>query len=387
VAGTNGKGSVAAMIEMVLRRAGYVTGLYTSPHLLRFNERVRVVGEAVTDDDLTDLVHAVQDAEDRMVERTPERRATFFEFTTALALEHFRRRGIQIAVLETGLGGRLDSTNVVHPLVSVLTGIGLDHSEFLGDRLEEVAAEKCGIIKPGCPVVCSPQAPEVWPVVAAAAARMKSELIRAEEVVSVRRIEQNLKGQKLKIETTEASYPPMVLPLLGPHQVENAATAVAALECLAGRGFETGAEAVCGGLAGVAWPARCQLLEESPPVILDAAHNEDGARALLKTVASLSEGRPVGLVTSFAKDKDAYGFLKVWAGQAEACWVVPLEHERAMGVDRILEHARVAGHEPEVLSLADALRMSRAWAREVDGMVVVTGSLYLAGAVLAQVGS
>ena len=386
IAGTNGKGSVAAMTASVLQACGLRTGLYTSPHLVRFHERIRVGGAAIADAALLarmdDVEAAVAAARARM-----GRDATFFEFTTALAFEHFRRERVQVAVIETGLGGRLDATNVVEPLACAITSIGFDHMAYLGDTLEKIAAEKAGILKAGRAVVCGELPPEALAVVRRRAAELGCPVIPAQAAAGVRRKAQTLAGQRIAVETGDERYGPLTLPLLGAHQLVNVAVAVSLLEHLR-EAFQLPVtrKAVEQGLAAVSWPARFQVLSEEPPVILDGAHNPQAAGVLRKTLDETLDRRPLALVAGFLSDKDAAGFLRELAGRVRRCWIVPLSGERAMAPEQALLAARTAGLEPIAAPLPQALADAEAWARGQKGAVCIAGSLHLAGEVLAQRG-
>jgi dihydrofolate synthase/folylpolyglutamate synthase len=387
VAGTNGKGSVCAMIEAILRAAGIRTGLYTSPHLVRFHERIRVDGAAVGDADLAACLDTVETAA-QALDRGGAGEATFFEIGTAAAFEHFRRTGVQVAVVETGLGGRWDATNVVLPLVAVVTEIDLDHCECLGRTVAEVAAEKAGIVKPGRPVVCGASHPEAMRVIADAAAAAGAPLIRAADEVTVRRRPEGLDGQRLSIATGQRQLRVVRLPLLGAHQAVNAAVAVAAVEAFAGAVADPGDEAFAHGLETVVWPGRLQVLRRDPVVVLDGAHNPHGARALARALDELRGRHPVGLVAGVLADKDREGFFRALAGSVARCWTVPVHCERASDPAELAGLARAAGI---VAAPADALRTALdaalEWARASDGWVCVAGSLYLAGEVLDPRGS
>lgn len=385
VAGTNGKGSVCAMMESVLRRAGFVTGLFTSPHLVRFNERIRVEGRCITDEELTWVMNRVDKADEEVAGQEGLRAATFFEYTTALALEHFSRSHVQVAILETGLGGRLDATNVVTPALSMITSIGLDHTMYLGDTPAQVAREKAGIIKAGKPVVCGSMDEEARGVVCRIAAERKSLLVDVEQSVSVQRKSLGVKGQKLKVESEEISYPSFVLPLLGDHQLANVASAIAGLETF-GRmaGGSLPAEVICKGLAEVEWLGRCQVLEEEPLVVLDAAHNPQGAKVFKETLEQLAEGKTCGWVVGMSKEKDARAFLSTLSGDGSPCWLVPLENERAMPMEELETAATRAGLQVDVLSHMEAVNRAREWARKENGVIGVTGSIYLAGEMLER---
>jgi dihydrofolate synthase / folylpolyglutamate synthase len=385
VAGTNGKGSVCAMLHAMLCAAGCRAALYTSPHLVHFRERFRIGNEEIDDRTLMALLEEVETHAADIADRPGLRQPTFFEFTTAAAFAWFAREGAEVAVLETGLGGALDSTNIVDPLVSVITAIDIDHTGFLGRELGGIAREKAGIIKPGRPVVCAPQAEAAAEALVAAARERKAPLLWAEDLVSVRRKRQDLDGQVLAAETAERRYPPLRCPLLGRHQIENVAVALAAVEALSTHaGLLLPEAAVRDGLAAVRWPARGQVLQRDPLVLLDAAHNPSGANVLRKLLDEIAPHRPCAWVISFSRDKDAGGILRVWAPRVGACWVVPMRAAAGMPVDRVAEHARGAGLRPEIASLEDGLRDALAWARAHNGMVMIAGSVYLAGDVLAR---
>ncbi len=387
VAGTNGKGSVCAMIESVLRCAGVRTGLYTSPHLVRFHERIRVGGRAIGDADLASCLDATEDAA-RGAAADGAGEATFFEIGTAAAFEHFRRAGVQAAVVEVGLGGRWDATNVVLPSVAAICEIGLDHCEYLGRTVGEVAAEKAGIIKPGRPVVCGATHPDAVGAIVAAAAAVHAPVIRADEAVTVVRRAEGLDGQRLSISTSQRQLPPVRLPLLGRHQAANAAVAVAAVEAFAGlAGGDPGDEAMVRGLEAVEWPARLQVIARDPPVLLDGAHNPHGARALAAALDELRGAHPVGLVSGMLVDKDGQGFMRELRSAVERCWTVPVRCERASDPAALCETARLAGIEARTsASLEDAMGEALDWARRAEGWVCIAGSLYLAGEVLERRG-
>ncbi len=383
VAGTNGKGSVCAMLDSILRAAGLKTALYTSPHLVRFNERIRVGGRCIPDADLAGLIRRVEDCAGKAAARPGGREATFFELATAMAFDYFRRQAAEIAILETGMGGRLDATNVVIPRVAVITGIGLEHTAHLGPDLESIAREKGGIIKPGIPVVIGPMPEEALSEIQRLAREKRARLIRADQVVSVRRLSQDLAGQKLKIESAAAAYGALTLPLAGAHQAGNAALAIAAAEELAaGSGLDLPETAVKSGLANTLWPARFQVLATAPPLILDGAHNPQGGETFARSLQELLPGRPLGLILGMCADKDLERFLTPFSGRVKRCWAVPLRNERGRTPDEIAAAAARLGWPVEAAALAGALDAATAWARENGGAVCVAGSLFLAGEVL-----
>jgi dihydrofolate synthase/folylpolyglutamate synthase len=384
VAGTNGKGSVCAMIESVLRAAGLRTGLYTSPHLVDFNERICVNGRSIGDDDLGALVEEV----DRLVAETDReagREVTFFECSTAIAMQHFRRQGVQVAILETGMGGRLDATNIVLPLVSVITRVSLEHTVYLGPDIESIAAEKGGIIKPKRPVVCGRTDERALSVLRGIAVERGAPFIAADEQVTVEVVSRSLSGQKVRIETAGGSYGAIQIPLLGAYQVENVVTAVAALEVLGdAAGVKLSESAVRKGLESTRWPGRLQVWSQDPPVLLDSGHNPGAAEALAASLKQMFKRKPIGLVFGLCTDKDAGGFLRALAPSVKRAWAVPLQTERSAPVADLLATAQAVGMSATGGELAGALGEARQWARESGGVVVVAGSLFLVGEVLAM---
>ncbi len=364
VAGTNGKGSVCAMLESVLRASGFKTGLYTSPHLVDFSERFRINGEQIADTKLEGYIEQMEAA----AAMTDCRPATFFEISTAIAFQYFADEGVDIAIIETGMGGRWDATNVVIPLVSVITHIDIDHTNFLGDSLAAIAGEKAGIIKPGRPVVSAPQADVAMNVLQ----QQGEPVVCSSEAVSVVKVGD---PQKLKIETHSRGLPPLHLPLLGECQRENCAVAVAALEMLADMlDFEP---AFKKGLEAVEWGARFQLLQPEPPVILDGAHNPSAARALVKTLRENYSRHQIGFVFGFLDDKESVEFLREIRPLVSAAWTVPIDAPRGTSAEHAAAQCQVAGFTAEVASVADALYAAKAWASEPNRLIVITGSLYL----------
>lgn len=388
IAGTNGKGAVAALCESVLRAAGYPVARYTSPHLVRLNERFFINGAPVEDHAL-DAVAQEVGQEVRAVESGHGIEVTFFECLTAVAFVLFRRAGVKLAVLETGLGGRLDATNVVTPLVSVITRVGLDHCDWLGDTVEKIAGEKAGIVKPGRPVVCAAMPDEARAVIAQAAAQRKALFVDAAGAVEVSVTRSGLEGQTLKVVTQNRSLPPVRLPLAGRFQVENVCAAVAALEAAEACGLTLSDAAFVKGLEGVCWPGRFQLASKEPPVIVDGAHNPDGARALRQALKYGGVKAPVGLVAGFCGDKDALAHLRVLAPVVRRAWGVAVPNPRSLTAGQTVGIMRMAGiDEADACeSVDDALKRARQWAREAGGVALVCGSLFLAGAALVALGA
>lgn len=369
VAGTNGKGSVCAMLESVLRASGFRTGLYTSPHLIDFSERFRINGEQIPAARLDEYIRRLEVVADRSEASTGLRGATFFEISTAIAFQYFADEGVQLAIIETGMGGRWDATNVVIPLLSVITHIDIDHTDFLGNSLEMIAAEKAGIIKPGRPVVSALQADAAMAVLKQAG----EPVIVSSEAVSVVK---TAPPQKLKIDTHSRSLPPVNLPLLGECQRENCAVAVAALEVLGDLiGFEPEFRK---GLESAAWAGRFQLLQDNPPVVLDGAHNPSAARALVKTLRENYPKHRVGVLLGFLEDKDSVEFMRILKPQVARAWAVAIDAPRGMTAEQTAAKGRAAGLAAESLSVSDAWAAAREWASaEPDRLVCIAGSLYM----------
>ncbi|MDF7809442.1 bifunctional folylpolyglutamate synthase/dihydrofolate synthase [Pontiellaceae bacterium B12219] len=369
VAGTNGKGSVCAMLESVLRASGFKTGLYTSPHLVSFSERFRINGEEIAEEKLNGYIQTLEKTADEVEVATGLRGATFFEISTAIAFQYFADEVVDIAIIETGMGGRWDATNVVIPLLSVITHIDIDHTNFLGNTIEKIAAEKAGIIKPGRPVVSAPQVP-------AALAELEKAgvpIIGSAEAVSVNRI---ASPQKLNIETHSQNLPTINLPLLGECQRENCGVAVAALEVLADMldvelNFKKGLESVI-------WAARFQTLETDPLIILDGAHNPSAGRAMAKTLSELYSRRQIGFIFGFLDDKDAVEFLRPIKPFVSKAWTIGIDAPRGTTAEQAALQCHVAGINAEPVDVSTGWNAARDWASaEPNRLVVITGSLYL----------
>lgn len=382
VAGTNGKGSVCALLDAIFTTAGLRTGRYTSPHLVRFNERICVDRVPITDEDLLPLVaRAERAAAEVAVELGQE--PTFFEVSTAIAFEYFRQKRVNVVLLEVGMGGRLDATNVVTPVVSVITSIGLDHMAYLGKDLESIAREKCGIIKPGRPVVSGVREGPARGVIRAESARLKARLVEVGDAVSVQVKSQDWSGQKVVVESAGGLGGTFRLPLLGPHQAENLAVALATVEVLSDLDvLALPPEVVKRGVAAARWPGRLEVIGESPRVVVDGAHNPPAAERFVETLRALAGDAPVGLIAGFCGDKDVRGFLQIASGLAKRVWFVPIANERNIPADALRAAAAGLPWKAEAMSLPQALEAATAWARTEGGVVAIAGSLFLVGEVL-----
>ena len=371
VAGTNGKGSTAAMLDSCLRAAGYKTGLFTSPYINRFNERVQVDGVPIPDGDLVRLVERVQPAAAAMAD-TP----TEFEFITALGMLWFAEQRCDIVVLEVGLGGALDSTNVIDPPeCAVITALGLDHVKELGPTLADIAAAKAGIIKPGSPAVSYGGAPEADRVIAAAARACGAPLT----VVDFTRL--RLRGAGLDGQTFDFDgLAGLTLPLLAGYQPRNAAVAVTALRALRARGWDIPDEAIRRGLASVRWPGRFELLRRSPPFLLDGSHNAHGMRATADSLRSLFPGQKFVFLVSIMADKDADEMLRLLLPLAKAFVTVTAPSPRAIPAADLAARIEALGGRAEPAASIPAA-VERAAALAAGGPAAALGTLYFSGEV------
>lgn len=368
VAGTNGKGSVAAMIHSVLCAAGYRAGLYTSPHLVRFTERIRVGDAEIPPADVVTLTSEILN-----VATGGGIDLTFFEFVTVLSLVHFQRQAVDVAVVEVGLGGRLDATNVLQPRVTAITSIGLDHTEWLGDSIEAVATEKGGVIKPGCPLVLG----EIRPLAARVLRRLATErgapVIEASSVFSVSR------RRGLATRTPDWKLSGVTIGLRGKHQLCNAGTALACLSVIQDV-LPVDEQAIRTGLASVHWPGRLDVVATEPLTILDGAHNPDAMARLVEELPALLAGRELHVLFAVMRDKDWRPMVDLLAPLCSSALVTEVLPPRAESAAVVAE--AFGPHCP-----ADPERsLERAWVRVREragkkGAIVVTGSLFLVGAV------
>jgi dihydrofolate synthase/folylpolyglutamate synthase len=380
VAGTNGKGSVTAMAERGLRAAGCRTGRYTSPHLVDLEERFAVAGEPISPAQLDGLAARVMEAA-RALPAPP----SFFEATTAVALEAFRDARVDVAVLEVGLGGRLDATNVVDSIAEAITMIDFDHQQYLGGTIEAIAREKAAVIKPGSFVVLAPNPPAVDRIVAEAAEAAGARLIRAHDGVAVR-AEMRDGHAWIDLRTPRGTYPDVRLGLAGRHQIENAVVAVRLLETLSdATSLQVSAAAIRAALEDVVWPARLEMRRLRVVdmldvlVLIDGAHNAAGARALAAHVRE-TFGRTLPFVVGLMSDKDADAILGALAPVASAFFCTAAHTPRAAAPEDVAAVAARVAPAIETRVAADPLAAVRA-ASARGRPVVVAGSLYLAGEV------
>ena len=383
VTGTKGKGSVTGMVESCARAAGLLTGMYTSPHLVDLRERIALAGKPIGRGDFASVLQEVSGPVEHLRGVGLPPHPTFFEILSASAFHFFARRRAALGVIEVGLGGRLDSTNVVTPALSVLTRIGLDHTRQLGNTLEAIATEKCGIIKPGVPVVSARQDPEAAQVVETFAKERGCILWRVGSEIRVTESAWDAEALrwKLSVKTPLGEHRDLELPLLGRHQLENCALAVTALDILAENGvFSGGDDAIRRGLLDVILPARLQFTPGEPSLLLDGAHNPVSMEALVDTVKSFLHYDKLHLVFAMATDKDVQQCLSLVLPIADVFYPTVTNSPRAMPVEELTQLAStlrtlpVRRNPDSKSALADAL----ASAGPKD-LVLVTGSLYLVG--------
>jgi len=375
ITGTNGKGSVAVMVASALTACGYRTGLYTSPHFYSWRERVQVDGELISEDELARLVTELKPLLEEVNQRATYGKLTTFEFLTALAFAYFGQRGVKLQVLEVGLGGKFDATSVITPLVGVITPISFDHMDVLGNTLAEIAAEKCGIIKPDIILVTAPQPPEAAAIIEETCRQRRARLVTVGKDVTWQGLSFDLDGQRLRVQG-RVGYE-LFLPLLGEHQLVNAATAVAALEVLADKGFDISRESVAKGFEQVSWPGRFQILRRRPLLVVDGGHNVGAARQLVQSIRQYLDFERAILVMGTSQDKDIASLVAELAPLFNQVIVTRSGHPRALAPALLsaefIRHgikAQLIGDVPSALSQALAL------AGEKD-LVCVAGSLFV----------
>jgi dihydrofolate synthase / folylpolyglutamate synthase len=390
VTGTKGKGSTSAMIASVLQQAGYSAGLYTSPHLVDYAERIQINGQPISHVDMVSLVDELKP----VIAQVPE--LTTFEITTALGFLYFARKQVDFAVVEVGLGGRLDSTNVVTPVVSVITTVSYDHQAILGNTLSEIAAEKGGIIKPGVPVVSASQNQEAAQVLARIAAERNSPIIVVGKDTHYAPLKHSLAGQTFwlwkdsdqglmnaYLEGVQQDWSPKTyqIPLLGAHQLENAASAFTAIGVVQSSGFAIPEETIKAGFEKVVWPCRFEVLRDKPFVVVDSAHNRDSAQKLRITLDDYMPGEEVTLLFGASEDKDVIGMLVELLPRIKRVIATESIHPRAMPADQIVDLVHHLGRPARAVKpLEDALREAIQTAQPGE-MILAAGSIFIAAAV------
>lgn len=376
IAGTKGKGSVAAMIAQVLTVSGYNTGLYTSPHLHTLRERIRVNGSLISEAEFASLVTTLNPCIELINHNPDYRSLTYFEALTVLAFTHFQSKQVDFQVLEVGLGGRLDATNVVKPDVCVITPVSRDHTEILGNSLNKIALEKAGIIKPGCFVISSPQTGAVARVLKDVCQKQGVELIEVGKDVIWHSVTNDLHKQAFIVEGRKGVYH-ITIPLLGDFQVENASAAIAALEVLSSHGFDISPESIVEGMAEVDWPGRFQILNYKPLILVDGAHNVASMRRLAWNIKKYFHYERLFIIFGASVDKDISGIARELAFLSPQVIVTRSSHPRAASPSTIAAKFDKCGIKPQIVeTVFQSLDLALSIAKDND-LIVVTGSLFV----------
>ncbi len=391
VAGTKGKGSTSAMIASVLQAGGYRTGLYSSPHLIDFTERIQVDNIRISSDDLSDLVDQMKSVINGIGGLTT------FEITTALAFLFFAKQNVNFAVVEVGLGGRLDATNVVDPLISVITSISYDHTQVLGNTLTKIAFEKGGIIKPGIPVVIAPQSSEARLELERIAGERNCQMIQVGKDYLFASLAHSLFNQTILVwpeneqdlvdyyieSGGRSEWEParLVIPLLGYHQVENAATAYAAIQTLRKEGLRIGEEEIKSGFSLVQWPARFEVLQHNPLIIVDSAHNRDSALKLRLTIDDYLADLPVILLFGASEDKDIEGMFTELLPRVREVVATESIHPRASNAENLVTLAHSHGVKASAVVPLEAALEKAIQQADGEAAVIAAGSIFVAAGI------
>lgn len=383
IAGTNGKGSTAAMVEAMAACAGYRTGLYTSPHLVDITERIRVAGEDISEEDFAAHATMVREASERLVNSGRlSAPPTFFEQVTALAFCHFAAARVDIVALEVGLGGRLDATNICQPLICAITPVSIDHQEYLGNELRSIAAEKAGILKPGIPVVVAPQDPAAMEVILSRAAEVGAQVIEVASPPNQVDIRDSSDGLfRFRYQTSEAAYA-IELNLRGEHQVTNARTAIHIGEELRRLGCCMPKSAIEAGLKRINWAGRLEQLSwKGKTVLLDGAHNLAGAKTLEAFLASFEAGIPITMIFGAMSDKSIAHMADLLFGFADLIIATRINNIRTAD-PVVIADAATQVNRPALMAEDSATALDLAWEKTpANGLICVCGSLYLIGEV------
>ena len=387
VAGSKGKGSTAALIASILTHAGYKTGLFTQPHLITPRERCRIDSRLISEEDFAQYVARLKPSIEAMTELESAGRVSFFEIYTALAFTYFADNAVDFAVIEVGLGGRLDATNVVDPLVSVITPISLEHTAILGDTHEAIAKEKAEIIKPNRPVVSAPQVPEAQAVFEAVAADREAPMDSVGCDIYLKRKDWNINGQTLDLTTPSAFYPDLFLSLLGEHQAVNAATAIGCIERICQEGYKVPRTSIYAGLKEVRWAGRMQVVGRFPAILLDGAHSPTSAEALCKAIREVFHYRRLILVVGLMRDKDLQAIGEVLCPFADEIITT-----QAFNNPRVTPAEEIAGAWSETgtkfhvcPNVREAIPLAQSIATPSD-LICIAGSIYIVGEAMKVLG-
>lgn len=375
IAGTNGKGSTAATIASIAQQAGYKTGLYTSPHLIDFTERIKINDQEIEEAEAIRLTEKIRSEIRGSAFKEELSKITFFEFTTAMAILYFAEKGVDLAVMETGMGGRLDATNAIRPLVSVITNISLEHREFLGDTIEAIAYEKAGIIKDKVPLVTGVEQPEAVQVIEKICNEKKAPLYKLGMDFSFKRNGRDT----FSYNGIKDSFDDLRLNLAGGHQFSNTSLAVAATEMLGGKGFDIDRDAIRLGVNKVSWPGRLETVSQNPTIVLDGAHNPAGSEVLAGAIKEEFKFNRLYLILGIMADKDIDGIISPVAPLAYEVILSRPEYERASEAASLLSAARRYNHNCTAFeNLKEAIGYARTRAGK-DDLIIISGSLFTVG--------
>ncbi|OHC01351.1 MAG: hypothetical protein A3H23_00420 [Planctomycetes bacterium RIFCSPLOWO2_12_FULL_40_19] len=385
ITGTKGKGSTSIIIASILKELGLKTGLFTSPHLIYLEERMKVNDRMISQNMFVELINRLKPYVDRIMLKNPTLMPTFFEIVTAIAFLYFERKKVDISVLEVGMGGRLDSTNIILPEISVITPVSYDHTDRLGHTLDRIAYEKAGIIKEGVPVISSAQEPEPLSVISKTCKEKNARLYLVGKDILINNIKVTKRngfyGTEYEIRTWRNIYKNIFLPLVGRHQVENCATAIGALDVLAENGIiETNNENIINALAKVKCPARIEVISESPLIVLDTAHTVSSMKILRESIKENFSFKKLIVVIGLSADKDIEGILKEIAFVADDLILTRTGNPREAEPEKMAVTAkRFYRKNPMVIEdIDEALKEAKRIA-EKDDLICITGSFFLAG--------
>ncbi len=383
IAGTKGKGSAAAMIDSILHTAGYRTGLYTSPHMLSYTERIRVEGRPITEAEWAGLVEYIRPHVEAVNKEGVLGETTTYELYTAMAFVHFHKIKADYQVIEVGLGGRLDATNVVRPQVCLVTSISYDHTEVLGNTLAEIAREKAGIIKPGCAVVSAQQAPEAMEVIERVCRERGVRLVKAGQDITWKPGSFDKAGQSFQLKGLQREYD-LQIPLYGEYQIENAACAVAVVELLEGTGAKVGENSIIKGLKEVDWPGRLQVLRREPYVVIDGAHNVYSLKKLGEALKRYFKYDRLILIIGFSMDKDIPGMVeeavRITGDVVTTASASPRSVKPATLAEEFAKRGVKAG---ATANVAEALKLALETAAPGD-LICATGSIFVVAEVMEE---
>lgn len=377
VGGTKGKGSVSSFVNSILMEAGYKVGLYTSPHLFTFRERIRINGEPIKEEDAANLIAEIRPHVEAMEKENNE--PTYFEVTTIMSFLYFKRKGVDFMVLEVGMGGRLDSTNIAESLVSIITPISYDHTQYLGSTLRDIALEKCGIIKNNSIVISSPQKEESLVVIKHISRAKNSRLYVIGRDILFETIKSDLDGQSFRLLTRCGEFPILRIHLLGDFQIENAATAVAAAEELRSKGIFITGDAIKNGLLKARWPGRLQIIREKPFIVVDGAQDANSASRLKKAIKEIFRHKRLFLIFGAMSDKDIDGMCKELSGIVNRLVATRSKSERASPPEIVREKMMRVNRDIDAAvadSVGEAIKRCVKEAGE-DDLILITGSLYV----------